>query len=199
MGKNDIRKQLLKRRDALDEKERFTYSRQICRRLSGLEAVRNAKAILMYAPIKSEVQATLLLENPFIAGKQLFFPRVLGKEMHFYRVNSTKELRPGSFGVPEPEADEQNIWKPEREQTVILVPGAGFDRTRSRIGYGAGFYDRFFAGLPPEIIFRNPKVRLSDRALLKIGLAYSCQIEEHFQTEPTDISVDLIVTEEELI
>ncbi len=62
---------------------------------------------------------------------------------------------------------------------VMFCPLLGFSSSGARIGYGAGFYDRWLAENPP---------------LLAIGLAWDCQLEESIPMEPHDVSLDLIVT-----
>jgi 5-formyltetrahydrofolate cyclo-ligase len=60
----------------------------------------------------------------------------------------------------------------------------GFDRTGGRIGYGAGYYDRFLA--------KNPNLR-------KIGIAFSCQEYENLPVDENDIPMDYIITEEGIV
>ena len=55
-----------------------------------------------------------------------------------------------------------------------------FDRQGNRIGYGAGYYDRF--------LLQNPHLK-------KIGLAYACQEVEAVPTEENDIPLDMVITE----
>ena len=66
----------------------------------------------------------------------------------------------------------------------MLVPGLAFDRTGTRAGYGGGYYDTYLEG---------------HAECTKAALAYSAQIAPEIPADPTDIKVDMIVTEEELI
>jgi 5-formyltetrahydrofolate cyclo-ligase len=59
-----------------------------------------------------------------------------------------------------------------------------FDRSGHRLGYGAGYYDRFLES--------NPH-------LLKIGLAFSCQEAQSLPSDAHDIRMDIIITEDEVI
>lgn len=45
---------------------------------------------------------------------------------------------------------------------VVLVPGLGFDRTGARLGRGAGYYDRFLAGLDADTVALTTEDRLLD-------------------------------------
>lgn len=64
------------------------------------------------------------------------------------------------------------------------MPGAAFDRSGTRLGYGAGFYDAYLS--------KYPDCR-------KLALAYSVQIEERIPPEPHDIPVEMIITEKGMI
>ncbi len=59
-----------------------------------------------------------------------------------------------------------------------------FDRRGHRLGYGAGYYDRFLSAHPQ---------------LMKIGLAFSCLEMEELPVETSDIAMDMIVTDTEII
>jgi 5-formyltetrahydrofolate cyclo-ligase len=60
----------------------------------------------------------------------------------------------------------------------------GFDRKGGRLGYGAGYYDRFLA--------KNPRIR-------KIGIAFSYQEAERLPVEESDVHMNCIVTEEGMV
>lgn len=73
---------------------------------------------------------------------------------------------------------------PSKQFDIIVVPMLGFDKERSRLGLGGGWYDRFLAAQP--------------RAL-KIGLAYESARLENIPKEPHDVPMDKIVTEKGII
>jgi len=67
---------------------------------------------------------------------------------------------------------------------IILMPLLGFDRQGTRLGQGAGYYDRALA-------------RQSDP--LRIGVAWSVQEFENLPADPWDMPLDAILTEAEWI
>jgi 5-formyltetrahydrofolate cyclo-ligase len=67
---------------------------------------------------------------------------------------------------------------------LILCPLVGFDRRGGRIGQGGGHYDRWFA--------RHP-------APLRIGVGWAVQEIDAVPRESTDIALDAVLTEQELI
>jgi 5-formyltetrahydrofolate cyclo-ligase len=84
--------------------------------------------------------------------------------------------------VPEPIGSE--IPAQADDIDIILLPMLGFDRQGGRIGYGAGYYDRFLA---------------QRRYLKKIGIAFACQEMDRVPTDENDIRMDCIVTEQGVV
>jgi 5-formyltetrahydrofolate cyclo-ligase len=60
----------------------------------------------------------------------------------------------------------------------------GFDRSGGRLGYGAGYYDRFLA--------KNQKIK-------RIGIAFGCQEAEKLPVDENDIHMNYIVTEDGIV
>jgi 5-formyltetrahydrofolate cyclo-ligase len=112
-------------------------------------------------------------------GKTVLVPVCMPKRAMAWSVlRHFDQLAPSNFGVLEPRADARELVPPPADAPV-LVPGIAFDRRGYRIGYGAGYFDRF----------------LAHHAGLKIGLAYECQIIDAVPHEPHDVKMDMIVTE----
>ena len=65
------------------------------------------------------------------------------------------------------------------------MPGLVFDPQGNRIGFGQGYYDRFFKRAAPES--------------LKCGLAFEFQIEPAIPFHYWDVRMNRIITEEQII
>ena len=63
------------------------------------------------------------------------------------------------------------------------MPIVGFDKNFNRLGYGGGFYDRYFE--------KNSKFK----KIKKIGLAFSFQKINKIPTNKYDVKLDKIITE----
>jgi len=87
-------------------------------------------------------------------------------------------------GIPEPGTAET---MPARSLSVVFMPLLGFDGAGTRLGSGAGYYDRVFA-------FRRR--RHSWHRPLLVGLAFACQRVDHIDLGRHDVPLDAIVTEE---
>ena len=99
--------------------------------------------------------------------------------MSFRRWRPGEALAKGPWGTMQP-ADAAEAVTPD----LILCPLVGFDRRGGRLGQGGGHYDRWFAAHPQP---------------LRVGIGWSVQEVDAVPTEPTDIALDAILTEQEFI
>lgn len=113
-------------------------------------------------------------------GSQLSFPaRNKSGQMSFYQAR-IDELKLGDdFGVA-------MMLPPKKSENIpdlLLVPGLAFSKNGARLGRGKGFYDGY----------------LKDFKGIKIGVLFSCQIENEVPVEPHDESLDFLITENEIL
>jgi len=73
---------------------------------------------------------------------------------------------------------------PLADPDMLLVPLLAFDRTRHRLGYGGGFYDRTVAGLRAR------------KNIIAIGIGFACQEVAQVPVEPWDAKLDRIATDQ---
>ncbi len=107
------------------------------------------------------------------AGKSVCAPRITGKgEMISLPLNGV--LVQNRFGIWEPGEGK------ERTCAVAVTPLLSVDREGYRLGYGGGYYDRYFA-LHPEI--------------LRVGIMCAGQAANKLPHERSDIPLDAVVTE----
>ncbi|MBP5597604.1 MAG: 5-formyltetrahydrofolate cyclo-ligase [Pseudobutyrivibrio sp.] len=175
-------------RDGLSLSERKDKSHGICDNILALleSDFKGANIFLCFYPFGSEVDLLELYGRLLEEGKNLFFP-VSNKNTHeltFYRVNHLKDdFRSGAYGIMEPDTGLEK-FDLDDSSTVVITPGLIFDENCNRIGYGAGYYDRFFS-LHPDVI--------------KLGVGYDLQIIENLDVEAYDVPLDYVVTNNRLI
>ena len=180
--KSRIRHILRERKSAMTPEERLTKSRAICGHLMPL--IRDTETVMAYTSKEMEVNTVPIIQGLLDRNVPVIVP-IIVKEDISLRLSYLRDfaaLVPSTFGVPEPIGSEI----PARGEDVdtILLPMLGFDRTGARIGYGAGYYDRFLEKFP---------------SLRKIGIAFSCQEMERLPLDPTDVRMDHIITEEGIV
>lgn len=182
-NKRTIRKDILKKRNTLTEKQREKYSKLIQETLFSLPEYIDSEIILTYISYQSEVSTAEIISHALKEGKKVFCPKVLEAGiMEFYEITSLEDVICGYKNIPEPNTSTVFCQENERSNVIMLMPLVGFDTQKNRVGYGGGFYDRYISKIPH---------------LKKIALAFECQKYESFlPVEITDRKPDFIITEQ---
>ena len=71
---------------------------------------------------------------------------------------------------------------------VVLVPLISFDKNKNRLGYGKGFYDKFFK-----------KYLKAHKKILTVGVAFSFQKYHKLPVNKKDVKLDYIITDKGII
>lgn len=183
--KKHIRDQILKQRESLDLNIRSQWDESIFNRFISSEFYKKAVTIFAFVSFKSEVDTHRIIKYATEDGKTIYVPKIQSKEkgIEIFKIEGFDQLKKGYFGILEPVED----CVPADKNTIdlILMPGVAFDRLGGRLGYGAGFYDRFLSGM--------------DKKANKIALAYHFQILNRIPVDKYDIPIDGVITEEEII
>lgn len=178
-AKKVLRKNILAIRDSLSEEEVAERSGKIAEKLFGEKHFRDAKTVAFYIPKGNEVQTKDMIEHSMAEKKEVLVP-VTNNEISMCKFTSFFDLVPGRFRVPEP----KHRHARDHAAEVVLVPGIVFGLCMHRIGFGKGYYDKYFK--------KNPKV-------FKIGLCYDFQVMDELPKHGHDIPMDLIITDKRLI
>lgn len=170
--------------------ELATLSRQICNRLATLPAWIAARSIMVYTPMRGEIDLADLAIQAFAGGKTVAVPRTDWKTggLRPVRLRDWPESRAGAPHPDHPGVPVPLVSLPELDPLAldcVIVPGLGFDASGNRLGRGAGFYDRF--------LLAN---RLEEKA---IGLVPERMILERIPSGAMDAPVGTIVTESRVI
>ena len=150
--KAKLRKELIEKREKLSKEE---FEKENVKKVENLKILfekylENFKGeeinICAYHPLKKEVDLSSFYEEIFegrYGEVNLYLPRILDKNMYFYRISSFDDLEKGCFGLMEPKI---SCVKAEKiENSFVIVPCVGISKDFTRIGYGAGYYDRYFS------------------------------------------------------
>jgi 5-formyltetrahydrofolate cyclo-ligase len=184
--KGEIRKAVLQKRDAIPAVVKRQKDTLVREQVLGIPEFRNAKTIVFYAAFRSEVETQTLMEESLRQGKRVVLPKV-NTAMHslmLYEVKKMDEITPGYMGIPEPPQTDERLAGID-DADLVVVPGAGFDFTGNRLGYGAGYYDSLLSQ-------RKKKIPV-------IALAYEEQIVDSIPAEQHDVKMDMIVTDKRVI
>ena len=180
--KKEIRSRLKKQRSLLGADECRSMSHEIYKRLIALELDREYDNILLYSAIRNEVNTDEYFACLINKAKRIYYPRVCGDEMSFYRVRCLDELNCGSFNINEPDMTDEYTEADGR--ALMIVPGLGFSYTGYRIGYGKGFYDRYLSSFTKR------------DTVTAVGVGYDFQLLGNVTFEDEyDVPLDGVITD----
>ena len=186
-AKNTTRAVLRARRGAMNRESVDAATAVITQRtVEYIDTLPRSKWVLGYAGGRGNEVPTFDIMDAFSAsGHIVLLPKPVPgpkRAMRWARFTGRGNLVPGAYEIPEP-AEDAVIDTPLPRGAPVLVPGIAFDRSGTRLGFGAGYYDRFLA--------------VHDG--IRIAPAYDFQVVERIPREGHDIPMDVIITEKRLI
>lgn len=187
VDKKKLREKLMACRAALSVDEVRRGSMAALELIRALPEWKNACEVLIYWPVKGELDVRPLITELWQRGCTVLMPRcrpdVYG-EMDIACATCEDDLASGPFTIMEPDAEKcppVDTCRPD----MAIIPGVCFDRRGYRLGFGGGYYDRLLATDDMQ-------------STLTIGLGYAFQLVDELPIQPWDMAVDIICTEEEL-
>ena len=191
--KDGLRKKLLLRRHSLSKEKVAEQSAMICQRIRNWQLWKDASCVHIYVSGRAnEVDTIALIKDCFGSGKRVFVPYLgLKEEMPLRTINvgqhamavieifCLEELVDEYWGIPQPAFDAGKNEINWNEIDLVIVPGLAFDQSGNRIGYGAGYYDRF----------------LTELKTTSVGLCFKENVFDILPHAMHDISVEYVVTE----
>jgi 5-formyltetrahydrofolate cyclo-ligase len=187
--KKILRKEILEKRENIDIDIKKKMDKEILNRFYESKYYNEARNVFIYISYGSEIDTKDIINKALKENKRIYVPRTEFKTriMDAVEISSLDKLIVNSYGILEPSENEPHI--DPNGLDLILVPGVAFDRNGGRMGYGAGFYDRYFKKINGDNIKR----------ITKLALAYDFQVIGEVPMEELDMPVDYIITEKEFI
>lgn len=187
--KAGIREKYLSLRNSMPEIDADKKSLAIINRLISTAEFEASSLIMCYASFGNEVRTGWFIRYCLDQGIRIAVPvieKAQGRKEIFASevFDADRELVAGTWGIPEPRREFYRRIKPEDIDTLV-IPGVAFDFQKNRIGFGAGYYDRFLT-----------QIR---RGCIKIGVAYELQLQELIPVCGHDVRMDIIITEGRII
>jgi len=185
-----LRAQLRARRRAVPLHERVSASRQFARILRRSHLLRPGQRIALYLAHDHEADPQLIARLARRYRCRVYLPAIVDyrrRRMEFRLYASDTRLRPNRYGIAEPERAAPRIAV--RHLDLILLPLVGVDAHGTRLGTGAGFYDRCLHHLRAGRRWRRPRL---------IGVAYDFQRVAALTAGGWDVPLDALLTEKDL-
>ena len=178
----ELRAQYIEKRKAIPSDLKAEMDAKICKSALNLASFRFSKVVLLYAPIRGEIDLTSFAHEAMAKGKQVAFPRcnTADHTMTYHFVSDLSELALGAMNIPEPPEDAP-LYDPKNDprEAVCFIPALIYDEGGYRVGYGGGYYDRYLRH------FRGSKV----------GVVYSDFMVKRVPRGRFDVKCDIMLTE----
>lgn len=188
MHKQALREKNLRKRQQLSAAAIEERSRKLSQLLFQEFSLEKVRQLHIFLPIqqKKEVNTWLLIRRLWKEYPQteLVVSRTdwKNRRMEHFHLKENTILAESKLGIPEP-VDAPVC--PAEKIDLVLLPLLAFDLQGQRVGYGAGFYDRFLAECAPQT--------------QKVGLSLFGPTEELISdTNEHDIPLDACVTPEKV-
>ncbi|MFA6303102.1 MAG: 5-formyltetrahydrofolate cyclo-ligase [Legionella sp.] len=179
MIKIALRNTIKQVRSKMSQSYRSQSSTHICNRIRLLDIYVNAKHIALYQAANGEVELNSIWKSAPHHGKTCYFP-VLKEDLSLLFVPAKPEttFHKNRYGILEPDVPHDQAINPN-DLDLVFMPLVAFDAKCTRIGMGAGYYDRTFANVRNCHLF---------------GVAYQFQRVDFIDPQSWDIPLDAVVT-----
>lgn len=175
--KTELRAYMKEKRNALLPELKKEYDEIIFNKIISSDFYKNSKYVFSYVSFGSEADTIKIIKRALSDKKHVFVPKVLSKEeMKACEISSMEDMAPGKYGILEPKVIENSG---SENVDLIITPGLAFDKRGGRLGYGGGYYDRFFKS------FKGKGLR--------IGLCYDFQITDKVPLGKYDVLLDKVI------
>lgn len=183
--KQSMREECLAARKALTAHERSELDGCITQKLLTTSEYKKASTVLTYVSVLFEVSTRQFIKQALSDDKTVAVPRCLPQHrLEFVAVTSLEQLLPAPFNLLEPPKELSALTEDTIEASICIVPALLVDIKGYRLGYGAGFYDRFLSTYPGK----------------KICLAYHSNLSKVVLPHTEfDVAVDMVITESNVL
>lgn len=139
-----------------------------------------ANSIALYQAIKGEIDLSILWKSAIESKKACYFPAINEDQtLSFLPATPSTPLTKNRFGIAEPNIERSQALLPAQID-IIFLPLVAFDEHGTRLGMGAGYYDRTLAHARPPLL---------------VGVAYEAQRQPFIEADAWDVPMDVVVTE----
>lgn len=176
-----LRRTLLARRKVRQKINKHSLNQSITERIFNLKEIEQVSVAFVYVSIPGEVETHAMIEKFEEKGIVVLVPQIVGpSRMQAVRFPGWTAMRAGPLGILAPMTE----LKWDCNIDVAIIPGLGFSPVGDRLGFGAGFYDRWLHEW---------------FGVIKIGVAFEYQIVSEIPSNLHDVKMDLVVTESQIL
>ena len=184
LNKAALRKFYLEERKSFSEHQIEEYSKTIFQNFLKYFDLSKVKKVHCFLPIQKfkEINTQVFIDYFWENNIEVYVPKIIKDDIISVKFEKTTQLEENSWGILEPKV---NLDNSENTFEIIIVPLVYCDRNGNRIGYGKGFYDKFFKRINADS--------------LKIGLNLFTPIQQISDVSEEDVKLDYLVLPTEIV
>ena len=175
--KETLRKKFKIIRESISNREEKSI--KASKNVLSLPDIIRAKSIAVFSSFSTEINTEYLI-NSLIATHNIALPVVINRSMYFIKISPQENMHLSKYGILEPQYNSKNIM---HDIDIAIVPGLAFSKYGARLGYGGGYYDRYFANKPTMLC----------------GLCFDEQIIDSLVHDNLDKKMNIIVSDKRII
>ena len=181
--KNLLRQNIRKVRNNLSHHYQTQASNKICTKIQQHSLYHDTKHLGIYRAIGGEINLESLWQASLTQGKLCYFPTLTAnKSLIFLPATPTTPFRTNRYNILEPDVDPSEAIAIQ-DLDILFLPLVAFDKYGTRLGMGAGYYDRALAQQKPQWL---------------IGVAHDFQYQTLIIPEKWDIALHATITPDHL-
>ena len=181
--KQELRKKMLALRRALSAETIEEWSETLLSNIISLPEYKESKSIMAYLAMKGEANLDEFIRYPLKDGKEIYIPVCKeNRQLEAGRLTSMDHFEKGPLGLRNLPAGYE-IMSPEKLD-LLLIPAVACGKDHTRLGMGAGYYDRFLQQISDE---------------KRVAVVWDFQVIDSVPTTVHDRKVTKIVTEKQII
>jgi len=181
MDKKSFRKTCLARLRVLQKRTNRKRDRKVVLMLYDIIKQEKAHTILLYIPLKIEVNVHPLIKSLRREGRLVLVPFMEGESFSLVKYRMPLERK--QYGIREPKYSK--LYR-RREIDLAIVPIVGTDLTLRRVGFGKGMYDRFF---------ERERKNIKKTVFVSRRLCFAHKV----ITDRYDVAADMVITPEAVL
>ncbi|UQB43177.1 5-formyltetrahydrofolate cyclo-ligase [Thiomicrospira microaerophila] len=187
-GLDRLRQSLRQQRRDLSLAEQKYNAQQAVIHLINSGLIQPQSSVAAFLAQDGELDTSILIEQLWQQACRVYLPVIdfETKTMRFAAYRPDSLLKKNRFGINEPDMTQAEGLNAVSDLDGVFMPLVGFDAKGHRLGMGGGFYDRTLS-----FKLKQPKTKP-----WLIGWAHQCQQLESLNSQPWDVPLDAIVTEQ---
>lgn len=175
INKNEQRQLQKEALKTLSIHQKQTESNRLYQLLFETAAWQEAGTIAVTLSMPIELDTAPIIEAAWSANKKTVVPKIVNHQMIFVPFDDGSSLQTGQLSIREPVTE---VAVSANKIDLVIVPGLAFTRSGARLGFGAGYYDRFLVNYTGKTI----------------ALALSPQIKQNIAIEAHDQLIQEVLT-----